>query len=88
MRGVIGAVVALGLIWGVDLTPWGDRLTQTADVVGTLVLLLTPLWVRQGVTPAAAVVAKVDPDSGAVVAGPANPDDRTRREYRAQQHGR
>lgn len=71
VRGVIGAVVSLGLIWGFDLTPWGDRLTQTADILGTLVLLLTPLWVRHGVTPAASVVAKVDPKSGDVVNGPA-----------------
>lgn len=71
VRGVIGAVVAIGLLWGVDLTPWGDRLADTADILAGLVLLLTTWWVRSGVTPAASVVAKVDPKSGDVVDGPA-----------------
>lgn len=71
IRGVIGALVSLGLIWGVDRTPWGDRLTQTADVLGALVALLTPLWVRAGVTPAGSVVARVDPTTGDVVDGAA-----------------
>lgn len=72
VKGVVGALVALGLIWGVDLTPLGDRLTQTADILGSLVAILTPVWIRQSVTPDAKVVQTVEPD-GRIVAGPASP---------------
>jgi len=72
VKGVIGALVALGLIWGVDLTPLGDQLTQTADILGSLVAILTPVWIRQSVTPDAKVVQTVEPD-GRIVAGPASP---------------
>src|SRR4051794_10673440 len=71
VRGLIGAAVALGLIWGVDLTDLGDKLTRTADVVGSIVALLTPLWVRQATSPAVLVEARWDPDTGDTVAGPA-----------------
>ena len=70
VRGVIGALVALGLIWGLDLTDLGEKLTQTADVLGSLVALLTPLWVRQATSPAKLVEARVD-GRGVTVAGPA-----------------
>lgn len=72
VKGVIGALVTLGLIWGADFTALGDQLTQTADVLGTLVALLTPLWIRSSVTPAVRVVQVVRAD-GTVVAGSASP---------------
>lgn len=49
VRGVISALVGLGLIWGIDLTTLGEQLTQTADIIGAVIVLLSPLWVRQGV---------------------------------------
>ncbi len=75
VKGLIGLLVALALIWGVDLTPLGDRLSQSADVLGSIIALLTPLWIRGSVTPDALVVERAarDHDLGAVVlAGPAN----------------
>jgi hypothetical protein len=51
-RGVVAALVAIALIWGVDLTELGSKLEQTADILGTVVFgLLGPLWIRGGVTP-------------------------------------
>lgn len=72
VKGLIGLLVSLGLIWGVDLTSVGDQLSQTADVVGSIIALLTPLWIRTSVTPDAKVVASVD-THGTVVAGAASP---------------
>ena len=60
VRGAIGLAVAGLLIWGVDLTPLGDKLQATTDVLGGLVAVLAPLWIRQAVTPAAAVIARVN----------------------------
>jgi hypothetical protein len=63
VRGAITAIVAIALIWGVDLTEWGDKVTATADILGTLVFtVLGPLWIRSGVTPAAEVVVQELPD--------------------------
>lgn len=72
VKGAIGLLVALGLIWGFDFTQVGDQLAQTADVVGSLVALLTPVWIRASVRPDATVVQAIEPD-GTVVAGPASP---------------
>lgn len=72
VKGAIALVVAGLLIWGVDVSDVGDRIAQTADVLGALVALLSPLWIRQSVSPAARVVQTVLPD-GTVVAGPASP---------------
>ncbi|HEY9249248.1 MAG TPA: hypothetical protein VIO38_08960 [Rariglobus sp.] len=72
VRGVIGALVALGLIWGLDFTAIGDRLAQSADILGSLVALLTAWWTRSAVTPASQVEARVD-SGGVTVAGPASP---------------
>lgn len=72
VRGVIGAIVSIGLIWGLDFTGIGEQLAQTADIVGGLVVLLTAWWTRSAVTPAALVVEEVKPD-GRVVAGEASP---------------
>lgn len=70
-KGIIAALVSAALIWGVDLTEWGDKLSQTADVIGVLIPLLAGLWIRQSVTPDAKVVERVT-TNGEVVAGPAN----------------
>lgn len=71
VKGAIGLLVALGLIWGFDFTQVGDQLAQTADVVGSLVALLTPVWIRASVRPDAVIVASKDKD-GNTVAGPAH----------------
>jgi hypothetical protein len=72
VRGVVGAIVSIALIWGVDFTGLGEQISQTADIVGGLVVLLTAWWTRSAVTPAALVVEEVKPD-GTTVAGPASP---------------
>lgn len=72
VRGIVGALVAIGLVWGVDFTGVGEQISETADIVGGLVALLTPWWTRAAVTPAALVVEEVKPD-GTTVAGPASP---------------
>jgi len=72
VKGAIGALVSLGLIWGLDFTALGDQLSQSADVIGSLVFLLTPLWIR-GSTYAAKTVVTAEDRFGVVVAGPASP---------------
>lgn len=72
VRGIVGALVAIGLVWGVDFTGLGEQISQTADIIGGLVALLTPWAIRAAVTPAALVVEEVKPD-GTTVAGPASP---------------
>lgn len=71
IRTVITALVSIGLIWGLDFTELGNRLTETADLLGGLVAAIGLAWVRQGTSAAATVVATQEP-SGAVVAGPAS----------------
>jgi hypothetical protein len=69
-RGLITAIVAIAAIWGADIADLGKKVTDTLDIIGGIVLLLGPFWIRQGVTPASQVIAKVDA-TGAVVAGDA-----------------
>jgi hypothetical protein len=59
VRGIIGLAVAGLLIWGLDYTELGGKLQATADVLGGIVALVSQWWVRAGVTPAAAVIARV-----------------------------
>ena len=72
VRSAIGLLVALGLIWGVNLADVGERIAQTVELIGALVSLLGVAWARQGATPSKDVVAVVEPD-GTTVAGPASP---------------
>lgn len=60
VRGVVGALVALGLVWGVDYTDLGEQVKESADIVGGLVTLLTAWWTRGSVTPNAKVETYVD----------------------------
>lgn len=61
IKGIIGLVVSGLLIWGVDFTDIGTRLEETADVIGSLIPLITGLWIRQSVTPNAKVAVSVEP---------------------------
>jgi hypothetical protein len=72
VRGVIGSLVALALVWGLDFTDLGEQLKESADIIGSLVALVTAWWTRSVVTPAGQVEARVDPDTGVTVAGPAH----------------
>lgn len=75
----ITGVVALLAIWGYNASEWGDKLTQSVDVLALLIPALIALvanvaagfWVRKTATPTAAVVEQINKD-GEVVAGPAN----------------
>lgn len=71
IRVTITALVSIGLIWGLDFTELGDRLTETADLLGGLVAAIGLAWTRAGASAAATVVATKEP-SGALVAGPAS----------------
>lgn len=70
VRGLITGGVAVGLIWGVDLTDVGERLEQTLDVLGTVLIPLGVVWQRSGVVPAKEVLATNR--AGVVLAGPAS----------------
>lgn len=75
----ITGVVALLAIWGYNASEWGDKLTQSVDVLALLIPAVIALvanvaagfWVRKTATPTAAVVEQVN-KHGEVVAGPAN----------------
>lgn len=75
VKGVVGLLVSLGLVWGADFTQLGEQLKETADIVGSVVVLLTSWWIRSSVTPWWKVAAAVDINSGKFVAGPSAPQD-------------
>jgi hypothetical protein len=61
VRGAVGSVVTVGLVWGIDLSELGERVATTADVVlGTLLPLLAAWWIRGAVVPSAKVAAPDD----------------------------
>ena len=70
---VVGGLVTLGLIWGVDLTFLGDQVNQSLDVLVTLLpavsLALTGLWIRKSVTAPGKTLVVLGEDGG-TVAGP------------------
>lgn len=66
LKGVIVALVSLGLIWGLDLTQLGSQLENSVDVVfGVLVPLLTAMWIRRSVYSPATVQRMVQEASTA-----------------------
>lgn len=71
---VVGGIVTLALIWGVDLSFLGDQINQSLDVLVILLpalsLALTGLWIRKSVTAPGNTAAVLDKD-GNTVAGPA-----------------
>lgn len=68
VRGIVTAIVSVALIWGLDLTDLGDKVNETANIIGVLLPLLQAWWTRSAVTPSAQVVAKQEPN-GELVAG-------------------
>lgn len=75
VKGVIGALASLGLVWGADFTQLSEQLKESADIIGSIVVLLTAGWIRNSVTPWWKVAATVDVNSGEFVAGPSAPQD-------------
>lgn len=55
VRAVVAAGVGALLIWGVDLTEWGDRVSATWALLFPLIALLQGWWTRTVVTPTAKV---------------------------------
>lgn len=51
LRAVVGAVVAVLLLWGVDLTPWGERITGSWELLFPLLPLIQGWWTRTVVSP-------------------------------------
>lgn len=74
VHGVIGALVFILALWGVDVAGFGDRLDQTILTALGIIPLVTAWWTRGKVTPDAKVLEAVKQDSDGVyvvVAGPA-----------------
>lgn len=72
VRAVIGGVVLVLAVWGVDAADLGERVETTVLTALGLVPVLVGWWTRSAVTPNAKVVEEVQPD-GTVVAGEASP---------------
>ena len=57
VRAVVVALVTIGAIWGIDLSPLGDRLAETWDQVWMLIPIISALaqgeWTRSVVSPSA-----------------------------------
>jgi hypothetical protein len=71
VRYVIGGLVLIAGLWGLNATELGDQLSQTWDIAyGILVLIFTGETIRSKVSPTETVVAQEKP-TGEVVAGPA-----------------
>jgi hypothetical protein len=70
LRGIIGLLVSLGLVWGLDFTDLGEQLKETADILGSIVTLVVAWWTRGVVVPVKKAAAVQKPD-GKIVAGPA-----------------
>ena len=51
VRGIVGTVVAVFLLWGVDLTPWGDRVTGSWELIFAALPLVQAWWTRTVVSP-------------------------------------
>lgn len=66
---VVTAVVAVLVAFGVDLTT--EQQVAILGLVAAVAPIVAAILTRGRVTPAAAVAARVDPDSGYTVAGPA-----------------
>ena len=71
LRAIITALVGVAALIGLDLTDTGDKIIEGWTYLFALIPLIQGWWTRTSVTPAAAVVAKVEEDSGTFVAGPA-----------------
>ncbi len=70
VRSVVGGVVYILALWGVDVAEVGDRLV--ASIIAALTIFtLVGAWIRSSVRPDATVVQAVEPD-GTVIAGPAS----------------
>lgn len=69
ITGLVAAVIALVVAFGVDLSD--EKQTAILGVVSVIAPLIVAAFVRGQVTPTSSVVAQRDPD-GAVVAGDAS----------------
>lgn len=72
VRGVIGAVVLVLGLWGVDAADLGDRVTESLVTLLGLVPLIVAAWTRTAVTPSAQVLVKQRAD-GELTPGDASP---------------
>lgn len=61
VRAVVAALVGALLIWGVDLTQWGDRVNATWALLFPLIALVQGWWTRTVVTPTARTTAAAAP---------------------------
>lgn len=71
VQGIVVSIVAVLAIWGLDVSGVAGDIVETWNLLYGILPALTGLLIRQSVTPAAAVAAKVTP-SGEVVSGPAD----------------
>ena len=71
LRGILTAVVALAAMFGLELTPYADKIDEMWILVFPLIPLIQAWWTRRVTEPTAVVVEKVE-QNGTVVAGAAN----------------
>ena len=57
VRAVVASLVAIGVIWGLDVSPWADRVTETWALIFPLLAVIQGLvqgeWTRTVVSPSA-----------------------------------
>jgi hypothetical protein len=73
LRAIITALVGVAALVGLDLTESGDKIVEGWTYLFALIPLIQGWWTRTSVSPASTVVAQVEKDSGAFIAGPAAP---------------
>lgn len=55
VRAVVFAVVGVLLIWGIDLTEWGEKISASWALLFALIPLVQGWWTRSVVTPTAKI---------------------------------
>lgn len=72
ITGVVGAVIALLVAFGVELSK--DQITAILGLFAAVAPIAAAVWTRTKVTPSDAVVARISPDpaESRIVAGPAS----------------
>ena len=51
LRGILTAIVAALAVWGVNLSPWADRVSDTWALIFPLLAVIQAWWTRTVVSP-------------------------------------
>ena len=60
LRGILTAIVTAAAVWGLEWSPWADRIDQTYTALVVIVPLVQAWWTRTAVSPANQVPAPPD----------------------------